>query len=217
MITIWQHGEDEAAGEIEEYLKEIQEPFEILRLHETQKIPKTLPSHLIILGGQMSVNDTLGFPYFFDEQKVIREMVSAARPVLGICLGAQMIAASFGKPVYRSAPERGWCGTTGCDLEWRVIFPEKFTVFHWHNETFNLPDGATLLSRGDTVENQAFKMGSAVGVQFHPEVTVPILSQWTESSGNKDRIAILKETECHLDQSRERCRDLVNAFVRCWK
>lgn len=217
MITIWQHGDDEAAGEVVDYLTENQEPFEILRLFETRAVPDTLPSHLIVLGGQMSVNDTAGFPYFFNEQQVIRKMVAAERPVLGICLGAQMIAASFGKPVYRSVPELGWCRTTGCDPEWRAIFPESFTVFHWHHETFNLPEGATLLSRGDIIKNQAFRTGSAVGVQFHPEVTLPIISQWTKSSKNKDRMAILKDTKYHLDQSRQRCRDLMNTFMRGWE
>jgi GMP synthase (glutamine-hydrolysing) len=216
MITIWQHGDDEAAGEIGDYLTRIQEPFETIRLFETRTVPKDLPSHLIILGGKMSVNDTRNFPFFSKEQHIIREMVATGRPVLGICLGAQMIAASFGEQVYPSTPERGWCRITGCNPEWRVAFPEEFTVFHWHDETFNLPKGATFIARGDTVKNQIFKMGSAVGVQFHPEVTRQIISRWSGSLQKEEQNIIRSETDNHLDQGRKRCRDLVDAFMRGW-
>jgi GMP synthase (glutamine-hydrolysing) len=217
MITIWQHGEDEAPGEIGDYLRRIREPFEILRLFETRRIPKNPPSHLIILGGQMSVNDTSEFPFFFQERKIIREMVGAGSPVLGICLGAQMIITSFGERVYPSTPERGWCRIYGCNAEWQAILPEEFSVFHWHKETFNLPEGATLLSRGETVEKQVFKMGSALGVQFHPEVTWPIISRWSGSHPKEERTAVFSGTEHHLDQSRKQCCDLIDIFMGGWE
>ena len=217
MITIWQHGEDEAAGEVGDYLTRIQEPFEIIRLFETRKISRNLPSHLIILGGQMSVNDTRNFPFFSEEQRTIREMVSWGRPVFGICLGAQMIAASFGEEVSPSVPEQGWCRISGYDPAWRAILPEEFVVFHWHNETFNLPEGATLLSMGDAVKNQAFRLGSAVGVQFHPEVTLPIISRWSDSLCKEERAVICSGTERSIDQSRKRCRDLMEAFMGGWE
>jgi GMP synthase-like glutamine amidotransferase len=216
MITIWQHGEDETAGEVGDYLTCIREPFETIRLFETRIVPKNLPSHLIILGGQMSVNDTRNFPFFSEEQQIIREMVANGKPVLGICLGAQMIAASFGERVYPSTPERGWCRITGFDPDWRAVFPEEFIVFHWHNETFNLPTGAIIIAKGDTVKNQVFKMGSAVGVQFHPEVTPQIISRWSGSLQKEEQNVIRSGTGNHLDQSRKRCRDLIDAFMKGW-
>jgi GMP synthase (glutamine-hydrolysing) len=217
MITIWQHGEDEAAGEVGEYLTRIQEPFEVIRLYETLKIPRNLPSHLVILGGHMSVNDTLEYPFFSEEQRIIREMVAGGRPVFGICLGAQMIAASFGEEVYPSVPEQGWCRISGYDQAWRAILPEEFVVFHWHNETFNLPEGATILSMGDAVKNQAFRLGSAVGVQFHPEVTLPIIARWSGSLSKEELAVIYTGTERYIDQSRKRCRDLMDAFMGGWE
>jgi GMP synthase (glutamine-hydrolysing) len=216
MITIWQHGKDESAGEIEDCLTDEKEPFEILRLYETRTVPKNLPSHLIIMGGQMSVNDTGDFPFFFGEQAIIRKMVEQERPVLGICLGAQMIAASFGEQVYPSTPERGWCRITGCHPAWKGLFPENFMVFHWHKETFNLPKGATLISRGNVVKNQVFKIGSALGVQFHPEITHSIIAQWSGSIPG-ERQTMMSGTEYYLDQSRQRCRDIIDAFIGGWK
>ena len=216
MITIWQHGADEEAGEVEAYFTRIKEQFEILRLYETDRIPSPPPSHLIILGGQMSVNNTQEYPFFYDEQKIIREMLEMGRPVLGICLGAQMIAAARGEQVFPSTEERGWNRITGCNPEWQAIFPEDFVVFHWHNETFNFPAEATLLSRGDLVKNQAFKIGSAVGVQFHPEVTQPIISQWSETRPSDERTVILRETERYLYKSRKRCHGLLDAFLKGW-
>ena len=217
MMTIWQHGVDEAGGEVVEHLLRIQEPFEILRLYETRKIPSDLPSHLIILGGQMSVNNTVEYPFFYDEQKAIRQMIQKGRPVLGICLGAQMIAAACGEQVFPSTPEKGWSGITGCDPEWHAIFPNEFMVFHWHNETFNFPTGATLLSKGNIVTNQAFRIGSAVGVQFHPEVTESIISRWSESLHPEEREVILRGMLRYLSQSRKRCHDLLEAFIRGWE
>lgn len=217
MITIWQHGEDEGAGEIGDYLTHLQEPFEVVRLHETRKIPRSLPSHLVILGGQMSVNDTRNFPFFLEEQQTIREMVAKDRPVFGICLGAQMIAASFGEQVYPSVPEQGWCRISGCNPAWRAILPEEFAVFHWHNETFNLPGGATLLFRGNPVKNQVFKLSSALGAQFHPEVTQPIISRWSDSLRKDNRAVIRNGTEQYIDQSRKRCSDLMDAFMGGWE
>jgi GMP synthase (glutamine-hydrolysing) len=216
MITIWQHGPDEPAGEVQEYLTQIREPFEIVRLYETRRVPKNLPSHLIILGGQMSVNDTKDCPFFFDEQTIIREMIAQKKPVLGICLGAQMIAASLGERVFSSTPERGWCRIAGCHPAWKEIFPGEFTVFHWHNETFNLPKGAILLSTGKTVNNQAFRAGSAVGVQFHPEVTFPTISRWCESIRHDEREVICNGTERYLTKSKKRCCDLLEAFIGGW-
>ena len=216
MISIWQHGKDEAAGEVADYFTRIREPFEIQRLYESQTIPQALPEYLIILGGQMSVNDSRKYPYFIEEKRKIREMIKEGRPVLGICLGAQMIAASLGKQVYPSPSEQGWTRIKGCITPWKALFPEQFTVFQWHNETFNQPAGATSLATGSVVSNQAFRIGSAIGVQFHPEVTLPIISRWSEHLPQGDREEIIHGAELFLKQSRQRCHDILKMFMRGW-
>ena len=216
MISIWQHGKDEAPGEVADYFTRIREPFEIQRLYESQTIPRALPEYLIILGGQMSVNDSRKYPYFIEEKRKIREMIKEVRPVLGICLGAQMIAASLGKQVYPSPSELGWTRIKGCITPWKELFPEQFTAFQWHNETFNLPAGATSLATGSVVSNQAFRIGSAIGVQFHPEVTLPIISRWSENLPQGDREEIIHGAELFLRQSRQRCHDILKMFMRGW-
>ena len=216
MITIFQHGEQESPGGIAMSLQRQGLPFEIQRLFETREVPDILPSRLILLGGQMSVNDTGDYSFFTAEKQVIRKMVAQKRAVLGICLGAQMIASAFGERVFPLEKERGWCPVHGCGQGAGPRFPASFTVFHWHNETFNLPQGATLLSYGDTVKNQAFRLGSAVGVQFHPEVTLPIIARWANDLGTQEKQKIIGESGRHLPGNARLCHRLVDAFIRGW-
>jgi GMP synthase-like glutamine amidotransferase len=130
---------------------------------------------LIVMGGPMSVNDEEHLPWLAPEKEFIRHAVAAGRPVLGICLGAQLIASSMGKAVYRNREkEIGWFPVFGTSHEDKAIFsfPPEAEVFHWHGETFDLPDGAIHLARSGVCENQAFQLGrSAIGLQFHLETT----------------------------------------------
>lgn len=216
MITIFQHGKDESAGEIATFLDESEVRYTLVRLYETNEVPADTPGSLIILGGQMSVNDTREYPYFIQEKRVVRDMVARQKPVFGICLGAQMIASAFGERVYPSVPERGWCRVHGAREGAASPFPDSCTVFHWHNETFNLPEGARLLLKGERVNNQAFRLGNAVGVQFHPEVTKEIISRWSAELGRKERAQLSADSENEITGSRERCRTFVRAFLDGW-
>lgn len=216
MITIFQHGKDESAGEIEICLMACDRSFTIVRLYETNEVPADIPSGLIILGGQMSVNDTYDYPYFAREKEIIRELVAHQRPVLGICLGAQMIASAFGGEVFRSPQERGWYRVYECEPASTSPFPGPGMVFHWHNETFNLPGQATLFLQGEHVKNQAFRLGSAVGVQFHPEVTRQIISRWSETLPAHERELMLKDSRREITGSRNRCRILTEKFLNGW-
>lgn len=217
MITLLQHGEHEGPGTIIEHLQEHRHSYEILRLYEDGRIPGDLPDNLIILGGQMSVNDTPDYPYFTSEKKLVAAMIGKNRPVLGICLGAQMIASALGQEVQKNIRETGWHRVHGRKREWYPLFPERVTVFHWHEETFNLPGGATLLAEGDAVKNQAFRIGSAIGVQFHPEVTMEIILSWTKDLPDADRVRIIGESGQYLAENRRRCGALIDAFTRGWE
>ncbi|MGB7788921.1 type 1 glutamine amidotransferase [Methanoregula sp.] len=216
MITIFQHGKDESAGEITTCLEEYGTSFDIVRLFETNETPTEIPASLIVLGGQMSVNETEEYSYFIREKEIIREMITRQRPVFGICLGAQMIASAFGERVFPSTPERGWCRVYGDHLGNTFPFPQIGTVFHWHDETFNLPMQATLLLQGDRVKNQAFRLGSAVGVQFHPEVTLKIISRWSEKLCPRERNQLLRDSEHEIEGNKERCGILTEKFLNGW-
>lgn len=216
MITLFQHGHDESAGTILEYLHERKIPFETFRFYEGDEVPGIIPEKLIVLGGQMSVNDEKDYPYFVQEKLLIKKAITANRPVLGICLGAQMIASAFDCDVRKGIREIGWHNIKGCRQERNKIFPDNFAVFHWHEENFDLPRGAKLIAYGDAVKNQAFRIGSAVGVQFHPEVTMEIIAKWTKDLPDRKRALILKESAVRLGENKVRCYALVDALVKGW-
>jgi GMP synthase-like glutamine amidotransferase len=142
---------------------------------------------LIFLGGPMSVNDDL--PYLRCEMDVIRRAVAQRQPVLGICLGAQLIANALGGTVRRnSTKEIGWyplqfSAAAADDRLFHGLSRE--TVFHWHGETFDLPPGAELLASSDLCRNQAFRIGETVyGLQFHLEVTPEMIADWCVQDEN---------------------------------
>ena len=216
MITIFQHGEDEEPGIIREFLNTHRIPWKTCRFYKGDNAPYTLPEHLILLGGSMSVNNAEDYPYFAAEKAIVREMIKGNRPVLGICLGAQLIASASGQPVRKGPREIGWASINGCVPEWRGVFPETFPVFQWHEETFNLPPGSTLLAKGHMVKNQAFRLGSAVGVQFHPEVTEKIIATWARDVPDDVKRALLEESDRMREENRARCNALLSLFLRGW-
>lgn len=129
---------------------------------------------LIAMGGPMSVNDESELPWLKEEKAALRDAIERDMPVLGVCLGAQLIASALGARVYRNAvQEIGWFpiqATTHSGSSFR--FPSECTVFHWHGETFDLPDGATNLARSEACERQAFQLKqNVIGLQFHLEMT----------------------------------------------
>jgi GMP synthase-like glutamine amidotransferase len=129
---------------------------------------------LIAMGGPMSVNDETELPWLRAEKRLIRDAIDARVPVLGVCLGAQMIASALGARVHRNpVKEIGWFpiqAVPGPPEAFR--FPEECTVFHWHGETFERPHGAVHLARSRACENQGFQLGThVIGLQFHLETT----------------------------------------------
>ena len=130
---------------------------------------------LVIMGGPMSVNDEEQYPWLAAEKRLIRECVAAGRAVLGICLGAQLIASAMGARVYpNQCREIGWLPVRDVAPAdgGHFRFPAAAEVFHWHGETFDLPAGAILLAASEHCLNQAFQLGeNVIGLQFHLETT----------------------------------------------
>lgn len=171
---IFQHLAFEGPGTIQPWLKNA--GFEITFTVFSEKV--YFPGikeidFLVIMGGSMSVNDEDKHPWLIEEKQFIREFISTGKPVLGICLGAQLIASALGAKVYpNKTKEIGWFhvhGKTNLPPS-GFQFPASFFSLHWHGETFDLPEGAVLLASSEATKNQAFLFGQNVlAIQFHPE------------------------------------------------
>lgn len=129
---------------------------------------------VIIMGGPMSVNDEAEFPWLRAEKTWVGEVIRRGVAVFGVCLGAQLIASALGARVFPNAEkEIGWWPIQAAAASGSTFqFPAEIPVFHWHGETFELPDGAIHLARSAACAHQAFQFGRRViGVQFHLETT----------------------------------------------
>lgn len=184
-VLLIQNTKIEGSGYLGDLLK--QDGFEIHSIHaKTEKIPDKYFSLVVILGAPESANDDL--PYLLDEQKLIRKSVEKNTPVLGICLGSQLIAKSFGAKVYRGTKkEIGFYNDLILDGNSSLFsgFKNPFTVFHWHGDTFDLPKGAVRLVHSENYQNQAFQIKSAVGLQFHLEVNEEMVRLWLDKTQEK--------------------------------
>jgi GMP synthase - Glutamine amidotransferase domain len=144
------------------------------------------PDLLVILGGPIGVYEHKTYPFLDAEMDLIRSRLAKKLPTIGICLGAQLLAAASGASVYpgTQGKEIGWAPILpGADASLHPFFSELLVpdlqVLHWHGDTFDLPANAHHLARTDSYANQAFAIGEHVlGLQFHPEVTEQNLERW---------------------------------------
>ena len=151
-----------------------------------EKIPEKRFSLVVILGAPQSANDDL--LYLKEEQKLIKNYVQNDIPVLGICLGSQLIAKTFGAKVYRGPKkEIGFYHDLIISNNSKLFhgFKNPFSVFHWHGDTFDLPVGATRLALSKNYSNQAFQYKSAIGIQFHLEVNEQMINLWLDKTEEK--------------------------------
>jgi GMP synthase (glutamine-hydrolysing) len=141
---------------------------------------------LIILGGPMSVDDEDRYSFLRWEKRIIRAAINDGVPILGVCLGAQLIASALGTPVYHGhVREIGWTPISitphGQVDSLLGYLPESATVFQWHGDGFDLPAGAIQLASSVNFENQAFRVGRNIyGLQFHLEVTPRMIARWID-------------------------------------
>ncbi|MDX9905445.1 MAG: gamma-glutamyl-gamma-aminobutyrate hydrolase family protein [Bacteroidales bacterium] len=170
---IFQHLAFEGPGTIQPWLKNAGYDLTFTVFAEKVFFPEiNSVDFLVVMGGSMSVNDEGKFPWLIAEKQFIREFIATGKPVLGICLGAQLIASALGARVYpNKTKEIGWFSVTGLPSRLpNFQFPVSFTPLHWHGDTFDLPEGAVLLASSEATKNQAFQYGKNVlAIQFHPE------------------------------------------------
>jgi len=176
---------------------------------EGQTLPASANGHFgaVIYGGSQMVSQIEDIDYLKAERDWLARWLCSDRPVLGICLGAQMIANTLGAPVAPHADgvaEIGYVDIAPTQAG-RDVISEPMAVYHWHHEGFALPRGAELLASGSVFENQAFRYGSsAYGLQFHPEVTREMMNAWLEKAveslqkpGAQSREAQLAAADLH--------------------
>ena len=184
-VLLVQNTRIEGSGYLGELLTE--DGFDLQSVHaKHESLPEKQYSLVVVLGAPESANDNL--PYLQEEQKLIKQCVEKNTPVLGICLGSQLIAKTFGGKVYPGPKkEIGFYNDLIPQDNSSLFsgFENPFTVFHWHGDTFDLPEGAVRLASSENYQNQAFQFKSAVGLQFHLEVNEEMVNLWLDKTEEK--------------------------------
>ncbi len=185
-LLIFTHSFDDAPGYVIDLLQRNNIPFRIIHSYKKEAIPELNDSvvGLIFLGGSMSVND--GISWLEQEVKLIQQAISVGLPVIGHCLGGQLISKALGQTISKSSNiEIGWHNCYRADNStadvWLGELKNAFVMFHWHDETFDIPPDATLLFSSKYCKNQAYSYGDNVlAMQCHVEMTEELMSRWLD-------------------------------------
>jgi len=191
-VAVFRHAPTEGPGYFATFLLSKNIRLELIKLDAGAPVPSTPDafSGLVFMGGPMSVNDDL--PWIAPVLGLIRAAVALDIPVLGHCLGGQLIAKALGGAVSRNpVKEIGWGEVAVVDdpiaRAWFEAAPAHFTAFHWHGETFSIPEGATRILESAYCPNQAYVLGKHLGMQCHVEMTRDMIETWCDVG--KDEIA----------------------------
>ncbi|HSW64385.1 MAG TPA: type 1 glutamine amidotransferase [Dissulfurispiraceae bacterium] len=226
-VLILKNISSEGPGTVAGYLAQHAIPYTIVDLYAGEPLPATEEfDTLVMLGGPMSVNDDDSYSHIRQEYALTRRFIAQRKPVFGICLGAQIMAKALGAKVV-SGPEKeiGWLDitlTTDAFRDFRMLkladhpqggdVSQRFKVFHWHGETFELPNGAVRLAASDLYSNQAFRFGSnAYAFQFHIEVTREMVYDWLKAEPI-DQTRLASDTEQLYDDYQQRALAFYDAF-----
>lgn len=215
----------ETLGTLEQMFRS--DGFEIEKVNaQSDPVPASSKDYdaIIILGGPMAVYDNV--PYLRREQDLIRDAIKNDTPVLGVCLGSQLIAQAAGGRVYKGKKkEIGWRSVyvtpaSSNDI-FRGVTDKTIRVFQWHGDTYDLPANAKILAYSDLYP-QAFRIGSAVGIQFHLEVDRHIIESWiqeygAEVSAEKIKLESILPAPGDVEQLAAWCRLAYNNFSRVLK
>jgi GMP synthase (glutamine-hydrolysing) len=205
-VLIVKNAPGEGPGTIEDHLRKESIPYLVIDLGADEPAPPVDSfTHLVVLGGPMAVYEMYLFPHLIHEAELIHAAITANKRVMGVCLGAQMIAHVLGAGVYPGAKkEIGWYEVSlsgeGMDdpLISGLALPGRRAaqVFQWHGDTFDLPAGGVRLASSDLYDNQAIRYGDGVyGLQFHIEVTPEIVHGWLANEPGIDNASIRAASE----------------------
>ena len=213
-VLIVLHQERSSAGRVGQLLAEKRYRLDIRRPVLGDKLPSTLAEHAgaVVFGGPMSANDTEDFVK--SEINWLDVPLREKRPLLGICLGAQMLVRQLGGKVQANADgstEIGWYPLRPTE-KGRLLMHWPRMVYHFHREGFDLPHGAELLAEGDTYPNQAFRYGGhAWGLQFHAELTRAMMHRWVVHGAHRFILPNAQQGREHLEG-----RMLFDAPLKAW-
>jgi GMP synthase (glutamine-hydrolysing) len=228
-VIVLQHLADEGLGTIAEALDGWGISALTIRIFDGEKVPARIEKAdgLIVLGGPVGVYEAATYPYLSDEIELIKDALKEIKPVLGICLGSQLLAAALGAKVYKSErqeigwrPVKSYAAAARNDLLWNAV-ENQFTAFHWHGDVFELPAGAVSLASSSLTEHQAFRYGkNAYGILFHPEATREIIFSMTRDFADEAAQAgiapaqILADTEKHLSTFKATADKIFNGWAK---
>lgn len=230
-LLVFQHVAHEILGTLDPLLKK--SGFRIKYVNFARKdysIPEMLNyDGLVILGGPMNVDQTDRYPFLKKELEALEQALKLDIPVVGICLGSQLIAKALGASTRRNdTKEIGWYDifptTEGSDDPLISKFRKKEKLFQWHGDTFEMPDGAVLLAESRQCENQAFRYGDKVyGFQFHLEVDEKMIRRWLTIPANLEELKeldgiispekIAGETPHFIDRLQDLSDDTFGEFI----
>jgi GMP synthase-like glutamine amidotransferase len=210
-VAIFRHAPSEGPGYFASYLERKAIPWTLVPLDEGRKVPRSARAYagLVFMGGPMSANDDL--PWIIPALRLIADAVRQDVPVLGHCLGGQLMARAFGGFVQPGpAKEIGWGEVSASDndlaREW--LGPvQSFESFHWHGEAFSIPPGGTRVLENARCTNQAFALGRHFGMQCHVEMTEELVRTWVregagEIAASRDSPAVQAPAEIERDLGR---------------
>jgi len=192
-VLIIQQAAHEGPGVFAPLLKESNLAADFCRPYRGEPVPDSVDGYgaLIVLGGPMGLDEQERYPFLGKEIALIQQAIAEGVPLLGICLGAQLIARAAGATISKG-PEKevGWYPLRLTDAgrgdPLLAGMEEEFTVFQWHGDTFDIPDGADNLAASPLFPHQAIRVGRhAYGLQFHLEVTEEMVGEWLEVNGKE--------------------------------
>lgn len=184
-LYIFRHIDCEGPGYLAEVLDRHDIPWQLIAIDGGAAVPDSIGdcAGLVFMGGSMSVNDPL--PWIGQELDLIRQAQAVGMPVLGHCLGGQLISKALGGKITRNpVQEIGWHPvrrrTNPGAQRWLRDVPDATTVFHWHGETFSIPAGAECILESEHCSHQAFVIGNTLALQCHVEMLAPMVGEWAQ-------------------------------------
>ncbi|RBP97416.1 GMP synthase [Bifidobacterium aemilianum] len=226
-VLIMQHAPWEKPGRILENLEDLDLPTLTLNVAKCKK--PDLPdlsqiSGLVVMGGPMGPEDIDAFPGLQAEKKLIRSVIKAEMPVLGVCLGQQLISTALGgKVIHGKELKVGFRPVKSTEKnDYFAGWSKQQPVLQWHQDSVSLPKGAQLLAKSQHIENQAFRIGTALGLLFHLEVTATLLDEWlseksmVKAIGKSQAARIRDDFETYNPQVQPLAEQVFSAFAaRC--